>query len=358
MASLVPGVLLKLLQHMNSDVKVAGEHRSSLLQVISIVPALAGSDLFTNQGFYLKVSDSSHATYVTLPDEQHDLILSDTIQLGQFIHVDRFEAATPVPILRGVRPLPGRHACVGNPEDLVVTSSSSFLGNKKVQPSVNGNAKDALSLEKEQSKLEKINASVKNNGTESKKPQLTKSNSSLSKQALNTLTDKKDIVSSKAKSTTARSTPSSPTSVHSLPASFDRFSSDMKQRVKTKGAEKSSPSRLSLLEKAASVLKATTAGRKSSVGNSLSNTIISIESGPKSLRKSWEGNADAKAKGNSDSKPAKPEKKSENRSSSVRVDIACHTWVYKCDVSIFVMFSQFHLYRRVYNSHLNIFLAF
>ena len=332
MASLVPGVLLKLLQHMNSDVKVAGEHRSSLLQVVSIVPALAGSDLFTNQGFYLKVSDSSHATYVSLPDEQHDLILSDTIQLGQFIHVDCFEAATPVPILRGVRPVPGRHACVGNPEDLVVTSSSSFLGIKKAQPSISGNSKDAgaLSLDKEQSKLEKINASVKINGTESKKPQLTKSNSSLSKQALNSLTeDKKDIVSSKPKSTTARSMPSSPTSVHSLPASFDKFSNDMKQRTKTKGAEKPSPSRLSLLEKAASVLKATTAGRKSSVSNSLSNTIMSIESGPKALRRSWEGNADAKGKGNSDSKPAKAEKKSENRSSSVRVDNALsYMWVY------------------------------
>ncbi|TVU04779.1 hypothetical protein EJB05_47913 [Eragrostis curvula] len=314
MASLVPGVLLKLLQHMNSDVKVAGEHRSSLLQVISIVPALAGSDLFTNQGFYLKVSDSSHATYVSLPDEQHDLILSDTIQLGQFIHVDRFEAATPVPILRGVRPLPGRHACVGNPEDLVVTSSSNFLGSKKAQPSING-SKD-LSLEKEQSKLEKLNASVKNNGAESRKPHLTKSNSSLSKEALNSLNIKKEIVTPKTKSTSTRSTPSSPTSVHSLPGSFDRFSNDMKQRAKTKGSEKSSPSKLSLLEKAASVLKVTTAGRRSSGGNSLSNTVMSIESGPKALRRSWEGNADAKSKGNSDSKPAKVERKPENRSCS------------------------------------------
>ena len=130
--------------------------------------------------------------------------------------------------------------------------------------------------------------------------------------------------------------PSSPTSVHSLPASFDKFSNDMKQRTKTKGAEKPSPSRLSLLEKAASVLKATTAGRKSSVSNSLSNTIMSIESGPKALRRSWEGNADAKGKGkgNSDSKPAKAEKKSENRSSSVRVDNALsYIWVYEWDLS-------------------------
>ncbi|XP_048544588.1 uncharacterized protein LOC125523605 isoform X2 [Triticum urartu] len=285
MASLVPGVLLKLLQHMNSDVKVAGEHRSSLLQVVSIVPALAGSDLFTNQGFYLKVSDSSHATYVSLPEDQHDLILSDTIQLGQFIHVDRLEAATPVPILRGVRPVPGRHACVGTPEDLVMTSSSKFLGEKKAQPPANG-SKDAgaLSLEKEQSKLEKLNASVKSNGTESKKPQLTKSNSSLSKQALASLFDKKEVVTSK--------------------------------RTKVKGADKSSPAKLSLLEKAASVLKVTTAGRKSSAGNSLSNTLLSLESGPKALRRSWEGKADANVKANSDSKGAKADRKSEIRSTS------------------------------------------
>ena len=64
MASLNPGILLKLLQHMNSDVRVAGEHRSVMLQVIGIVPALAGGDLWPNQGFYIKLSDSSHATYV------------------------------------------------------------------------------------------------------------------------------------------------------------------------------------------------------------------------------------------------------------------------------------------------------
>ena len=86
--------------------KVAGEHESSLLQVVSIVPALAGGE-FSNQGFYVKVSDSSRATYLSLPDEHDDLILSDKIQLGQFIHVERLEVASPVPILRGVRPVPG-----------------------------------------------------------------------------------------------------------------------------------------------------------------------------------------------------------------------------------------------------------
>ncbi|GFY92772.1 GPI-anchored adhesin-like protein, putative [Actinidia rufa] len=99
MAALVPGVLLKLLQHMNTDVKIAGEYRSSLLQVVSIVPALAGGELFPKP----------------------------RIQLGQFIHVERLEAASPVPTLRGVRPVPGRHPCVGSPEDIVATHSLNFL---------------------------------------------------------------------------------------------------------------------------------------------------------------------------------------------------------------------------------------
>ncbi|XP_073390477.1 uncharacterized protein [Physcomitrium patens] len=134
MATLTPGVLLKLLQHINSGVKVTGEHRSALLQVISIVPALHGSELWPNQGFYIKVSDSSHATYVSLGEEHDDLILSDKLQLGQFIHVDRLEAGSPVPLLRGVRPLPGRHQCVGNPQDLVATVVPASAIDTSLQP--------------------------------------------------------------------------------------------------------------------------------------------------------------------------------------------------------------------------------
>lgn len=331
MASLVPGVLVKLLQHMNTGVKVGGEHRSSLLQVVSIVPALAGSDLFTNRGFYLKVSDSSHATYVSLPEEQHDLILSDRIQLGQFVHADRLEAATPVPILRGVRPLPGRHACVGTPEDLVLTASPSNSHggggkNKKARPS-NAKTKDAnasvLSLDKESSKLEKINASRKPTatGAENKKPTLTRSNSSLSREALDG-NKEAAVKSKKVKPGVTRSTPSSPTSVYSLPASFDRFSNDLKQQGnRVKGAEnKASPSsRLSLLEKAASVLKATSAaGRVSSAGNPIGSSVLSIgSSGPKALRRSWEGNTDVRGKGKSESKTAKPDRKSDSKTPMV-----------------------------------------
>ncbi|KAG2380061.1 hypothetical protein LR48_Vigan11g006300 [Vigna angularis] len=119
MASLIPGVLLKLLQSMDSNVKVNGEYRSVLLQVVSIVPAITGSELWPNQGFFLKVSDSSHSTYVSLSKEDNELILSNKLQLGQFFYADRIEAGTPVPILVDVTPVPGRHPFIGNPKDLM-----------------------------------------------------------------------------------------------------------------------------------------------------------------------------------------------------------------------------------------------
>ncbi|XP_072964574.1 uncharacterized protein [Typha angustifolia] len=313
MASLVPGVLLKLLQHMNTDVKVAGEHRSSLLQVVSIVPALAGSDLFANQGYYLKVSDSSHATYVSLPDEHNDLILSDKIQLGQFIHVDRFEAATPVPILKGVRPVPGRHPCVGNPEDLVAASSLGFLNTKKSKLS-NGSKNDhGPSSKKEKSNVDKPNGSMKTNSIEKKKTLLCRSNSFTSKQTSVGKTDKEIV--GRSNSINSRF-PSSPTSVYSLPASFERFSNEMNQQAGVKGLKKQASSKANLLEKAASVLKVATAGRKSTTGNLVGNLVPGIELGPKALRKSWEGNMDIKGRGNSNAKSAKVQKHSETRSSS------------------------------------------
>lgn len=119
MASLVQGVLLKLLQSMNSNVKVHGEYRSVLLQVISIVLALSGFELWPNQGFFIKVSDSSHSTYVSLSKEDNEFILNNKLQLGQFFYVDRIESGTLVPILVGVRPVPGRHPFEGNPKDLM-----------------------------------------------------------------------------------------------------------------------------------------------------------------------------------------------------------------------------------------------
>lgn len=125
MASLTPGVLLKLLHSIDSNIKVRGEHRSILLQVISIVPALSGSELWPNQGFFIKVSDSSHSTYVSLSREDNELILNNKLQLGQFFYVDKLEAGNPIPVLVGVRVVPGRHPFVGNPKDLMQMLDSS-----------------------------------------------------------------------------------------------------------------------------------------------------------------------------------------------------------------------------------------
>ncbi|CAL9210249.1 unnamed protein product [Musa hybrid cultivar] len=334
MASLVPGILIKLLQHMNTDVKVAGEHRSSLLQVVSIVPALAGSDIFTNQGFYLKVSDSSHATYVSLPDEHNDLILSDKIQLGQFIHVDRLEAGSPVPILKGVRPLPGRHPCVGNPEDLVATNSLGFLDAEKPKPSSDSKHNNSTSSENEKSKLGTSKLTIKTQNVDKKKSSLSKSSSFLSKQAQDVDKKKSSLSRSssllskqacngkleedtvKSRSMNSRSIPSSPTSVYSLPASFEKFSNEIKKQVRAKGLKKPASPRVGLLEKAASVLKVTTAGRKSSAGNLLGDLVPSIELGPKALRKSWEGNLEFKGRDCSTLKATKLDTKSESRSTT------------------------------------------
>lgn len=285
MANLVPGVLLKLLQHMNTDVKVAGEHRSSLLQVVSIVPALAGGELFQNQGFYLKVSDSSHATYVSLPDENIDLILSDKIQLGQYIHVERLESATPVPILHGVRPVPGRHPCVGTPEDIVATHSLGFLNN-------NGSSTSSklLANVKLPSKKDTNPTPVRSNGViDSKKTSstLARSKSQLSKLVLN-VESRQSLA--KVKPSNSRSIPSSPTSCYSLPTSFEKFSNGVKNQSKIKGFDKEI-GKLNLGEKGSGVSSSV---KKSGIGSSIKNFVSGMELGPKALRKSWEGNMDVK----------------------------------------------------------------
>ncbi|KAJ4838473.1 hypothetical protein Tsubulata_034935 [Turnera subulata] len=319
MANLVPGVLLKLLQHMNTDVKVAGEHRSSLLQVVSIVPALAGGELFPNQGFYLKVSDSSHATYVSLPDEHDDLILSDKIQLGQFIHVERLESASPVPILRGVRPVPGRHPCVGSPEDIVATHSLGFLnGNQdkgssglKHAEKVKSPGKGILGNvgDREKPLSVRLNGS-KEDLSDKKSSTLTRSKSQLSKTVLH-LDLKKESPLGKSKNSSSRSIPSSPTSCYSLPTSFEKFANGVKGQTKIKGMEKGSP-RMGVVEKASSVRGASPTAKRVPV---IKNIVQGIEFGAKALRKSWEGNIEVKRE-NSKPRAARYDPKLEVRSTS------------------------------------------
>ncbi|KAE8675300.1 proteasome subunit alpha type-6 isoform 1 [Hibiscus syriacus] len=151
MASLTPGVLLKLLQSMNSNVKVRGEYRSVLLQVISIVPALTGSELWPNQGFFIKVSDSSHSTYVSLSQEDNELILNNKLQLGQYFYVERVESGTPVPILVGVRPVPGRNPFIGNPKDLMqmLVPSEIPVSIDKEANSISSKAKEPVDAREE-----------------------------------------------------------------------------------------------------------------------------------------------------------------------------------------------------------------
>ncbi|ESQ36004.1 hypothetical protein EUTSA_v10006887mg [Eutrema salsugineum] len=336
MANLVPGVLLKLLQHMNTDVKIAGEHRSSLLQVVSIVPALAGGELFPNQGFYLKVSDSSHATYVSLPDEHDDLILSDKLQLGQFIHVDRVESSSPVPILRGVRPIPGRHPCLGTPEDIVATHSLGFLTDDKVSDNgAVGNCNGSLSSkQKERVKAASKGGGVVSNGSgneverplgnrlsvsisredssEGKKPSaLFRAKSAKSGLILDV---RKESLGKLKTSSGSKSIPSSPTSCYSLPTSFAKFANGIKQQqqVKPKVLEKGSP-RMGLSEKGRSLLKV----ESPNVGKKLpmiKNFVQGIEFGAKALRKSWEGNLDIRSSDSTKMKLAKRDSTPDARS--------------------------------------------
>ncbi|WOL07675.1 hypothetical protein Cni_G16422 [Canna indica] len=56
--------------------------------------------------------------------DQDDLVLSNKLQLGQFIHVDHLEPASPVPVLMGAKPLPSRHPLVDTPEPIVRVKGS------------------------------------------------------------------------------------------------------------------------------------------------------------------------------------------------------------------------------------------
>ncbi|KAK3148199.1 hypothetical protein QOZ80_3BG0291980 [Eleusine coracana subsp. coracana] len=149
MASLTPGILLKVLKNINSDVKVCGEYRSILLQVISIVPAITGSELWPDHGFFIKVSDSSHSTYVSLSKEDNELILSNKLQLGQFIYVEKVQSSIPVPVLVGVRPVPGRNPCIGNPKDLMQMSTPSGVLEALDQQRKTSKSSDLSESEKE-----------------------------------------------------------------------------------------------------------------------------------------------------------------------------------------------------------------
>ncbi|KFK39288.1 hypothetical protein AALP_AA3G225300 [Arabis alpina] len=95
------------------------DHRPVLLQIRSIIPVLAAGGLWPNRGFFLRISDSTHSMYVSLPREENDLVLYDKLQIGQLIFVEKLEFAYPVPVIKGIRPTPGRRPCTGDPIDLI-----------------------------------------------------------------------------------------------------------------------------------------------------------------------------------------------------------------------------------------------
>lgn len=119
MAFLKSGVLVKFIEDMSCDENgLEGDHKPALVQITSIVPVLENGNLWPSKGFYLKVCDVTHAMYVTLPEEENEMVLSNNLKLGQFIYVQKLEKSHPVPILRGITPLPGRRPLEGTPEDI------------------------------------------------------------------------------------------------------------------------------------------------------------------------------------------------------------------------------------------------
>ncbi|XP_050210072.1 uncharacterized protein LOC126660550 [Mercurialis annua] len=139
MAELTSGSLVKFLQEMHVDererTQLQENNKSVLLQIRGIIPVLRKDDhLWPSQGFFLRVSDLSHAIYVSLPQEQDDLILCDKLQIGQFLYVEKLEAAYPVPMLKGISPISGRNPCLGNPKDLIpMQNLEKFLGISKLE---------------------------------------------------------------------------------------------------------------------------------------------------------------------------------------------------------------------------------
>ncbi|CAL0332452.1 unnamed protein product [Lupinus luteus] len=344
MANLVPGVLLKLLQYMNTDVKVSGEHRSSLLQVVSIVPALAGSELFPNQGFYLKVSDSSHATFVSLPNEHVDLILSDKIQLGQYVFVDKLEAASPVPILHGVRPVPGRHPCVGTPQDIVATHSLGFLDNDNDSKSNSEDMDSVSSVSINMSRSKSVTKMSGNRGVvgekerkvirssiggggakeeKSEKSSVGRWNSLSSKPGGALKVDVKrgnelSLTRLRTMDSSSTSIPSSPRSCYSLPNCFEKSTNGVNQhQAKVKGVNKLT-GKVGVVETGNTVCSASSVAMKIGVGRRISNLVQGIGLGARVLRKSWDEGMEVKVIDSSKQRPVtkhdpKPEVPSSTR---------------------------------------------
>ncbi|XP_073274041.1 uncharacterized protein [Primulina huaijiensis] len=108
MGSLKSDVLLKLPEDMKmGDNESADDRKPVLIKIRSVIPVL-------KEGH-----STSHALYVSLPQEQNEMILGNKRKLGQFIYDRNLENAHAVPLIRAVTPVPGRRQCKGTPDDIV-----------------------------------------------------------------------------------------------------------------------------------------------------------------------------------------------------------------------------------------------
>ncbi|CAD6255072.1 unnamed protein product [Miscanthus lutarioriparius] len=139
MATVTQGVLLRLLQAMHTEERVAGEHRSPVLQVTAVVPALTASTSDSpllaappSNGVLLNLSDGLHCTYVQVPPADADALLAAARPqlVGHLVHLDRLRFARPVPRAVGLRTVPSSRPlpCVGKPEPLVARPASCARG--------------------------------------------------------------------------------------------------------------------------------------------------------------------------------------------------------------------------------------
>ncbi|KAL1078118.1 hypothetical protein V6Z11_D10G140400 [Gossypium hirsutum] len=168
-----------------------------------------------------------------------------------------------------------------------------------------------VSGEKDKSVGSRSNGGAREDQLDKKMASLTRSKSQSTKPTLTSDTKKEPL--GKLKVLSSRSIPSSPTSCYSLPTSFEKFASGIKQQAEIKALRKGSP-KVGSMEKPSSLHGTSPTGKKVPVIRTL---VQGIELGAKALRKSWEGNLEVKGRDHSKPRASKHDIKQESRSTSV-----------------------------------------
>ncbi|KAL2506268.1 Plant protein of unknown function (DUF936) [Abeliophyllum distichum] len=120
MATLTLGILLKLLQSMNSHTSYQRPPFFAPPGHWNRASPFYSQFALPHHGFYVQLSDSLNSTYVSLSDRDTDLILTNRLQLGQFVYLDWFVFDSPLDsIATNVRPIAMRHPFIGTTETLI-----------------------------------------------------------------------------------------------------------------------------------------------------------------------------------------------------------------------------------------------